>query len=1092
VRAALRDRADAHRRAFRTVAVSLPSPPASWRWHVGLTHKSCARFAGRWLDAELEARLGAAGAEAEGDALAEARASVAETALVLLRDAGPDAAQIAAAVLAAPALARDAAAAERATDALLARLAQENGASDGAKVETDGAERSAAVALGVVAGACHPGDRERRARAAAALRGLCAPSLAGETGNTETSRTKTSPGALPAADPAAAAEALGMFARSLGASVAKDGPGAGAWRTEMLAEQVAFLRRAYRARQDDPSGGFALGLVLAAVAADACARAGTPLDFEMFDFDDETLETLEGLPRRETSLPTGYDSAARALEALTRRLERGVDGTGPGPGADAAAAAAAAGAARAAPTAAAAALAAGAPCDALALRALRAATRGAAHVSSDARERPSRECCDLRVACLASAGALLHVALSAGVAVPRAEAAAAVAAAAAPLAGSGSAEAAEDAATHAAGALGLAAALGGSWCLAGVGVAADAPNAGLGGGLDGGGRRGKEPGGETADAKGALAAPLLWGDAFGAAQARAALRALEAAASAEGTAAAGGGSVALRAREAAAWGLALAADAAVARAGAAVLDAARGPASLSARGSQGSQGSARGLDSARRNQTSVSAAGALADAVLTGYADETRGGTPAEAAALAAARALRVLAPLERLPAGDWPGALRRLARAASALETEGGADALETADELRDACAALAARHAGPGVGGAFLETALGEVSVSSHLSLPPCAVLERLGACVAALPPSRAEEALRRVAAAAAQAQARLPETEAALSAASGDETSVSESRARTRRAPTTRADCDARWTRCARRGAGFCARSTRTRRWPRTFPDARSPESLSPKTFSETASKRARSRRRFSRKQNARTKRETRRCEKKISRPVRGRSAPSPRRRRRSRRLCLARWARRWTSPWRGRARSSTPASLFCRAPPPAPPTTPRPRRRRRLSARVWSRTARSPRRTRRLCRRGRLTKAASTGSARWRTGTKTRSRRTEARSSPRALCWTRRRMARRRSRRRRTLRGRSGDTSRARKRRMPDPTARASPRPPSRPWSVLDASGDGAAAAAAAAAVFEAAAGGSAAAAAAARALRHRVSDEAWERLAWRLE
>ena len=766
VRAALRDRADAHRRAFRTVAVSLPSPPASWRWHVGLTHKSCARFAGRWLDAELEARLGAAGAEAEGDALAEARASVAETALVLLRDAGPDAAQIAAAVLAAPALARDAAAAERATDALLARLAQENGASDGAKVETDGAERSAAVALGVVAGACHPGDRERRARAAAALRGLCAPSLETgmkrETGNAETSRRKTSPGALPAADPAAAAEALGMFARSLGASVAKDGPGAGAWRTEMLAEQVAFLRRAYRARQDDPSGGFALGLVLAAVAADACARAGTPLDFETFDFETlETLETLEGLPRRETSLPTGYDSAARALEALTRRLERGVDGTGPGPGADAAAAAAAAGAARAAPTAAAAALAAGAPCDALALRALRAATRGAAHVSSDARERPSRECCDLRVACLASAGALLHVALSAGVAVPRAEAAAAVAAAAAPLAGSGSAEAAADAATHAAGALGLAAALGGSWCLAGVGVAADAPNAGLGGGLDGGGRRGKEPGGETSDAKGALAAPLLWGDAFGAAQARAALRALEAAASAEGTAAAGGGSVALRAREAAAWGLALAADAAVARAGAASGTAADGTAA--ARGPASAKGSAAS-DSARRN-----AAGALADAVLTGYADETRGGTSAEAAALAAARALRVLAPLERLPAGDWPGALRRLARAAAALETEGGADALETAGELRDACAALAARHAGPGVGGAFLETALGEVS--SHLSLPPCAVLERLGACVAALPPSRAEEALRRVAAAAAQAQARLPETEAALSAASGD---------------------------------------------------------------------------------------------------------------------------------------------------------------------------------------------------------------------------------------------------------------------------------------------------------------------------------
>jgi hypothetical protein len=53
--------------------------------------------------------------------------------------------------------------------------------------------------------------------------------------------------------------------------------------------------------------------------------------------------------------------------------------------------------------------------------------------------------------------------------------------------------------------------------------------------------------------------------------------------------------------------------------------------------------------------------------------------------------------------------------------------------------------------------------------------------------------------------------------------------------------------------------------------------------------------------------------------------------------------------------------------------------------------------------------------------------------------------------------------------------------------------LDASGDAVAASAAAAAVFEAAAdGGCGATAAAARALRHRVSDESWERLAYRLE
>jgi hypothetical protein len=53
--------------------------------------------------------------------------------------------------------------------------------------------------------------------------------------------------------------------------------------------------------------------------------------------------------------------------------------------------------------------------------------------------------------------------------------------------------------------------------------------------------------------------------------------------------------------------------------------------------------------------------------------------------------------------------------------------------------------------------------------------------------------------------------------------------------------------------------------------------------------------------------------------------------------------------------------------------------------------------------------------------------------------------------------------------------------------------LDASGDAVTASAAAAAVFEAAADGKCGAtAAAARALRHRVSDESWERLAYRLE
>jgi len=819
-REALRDRADAHRRAFRTVAVSLPSPPTSWRWHVGLLHKSCARFARRWLDAELDARLGAAGAEDERNALAEARASVAETATELLNDAGttPDAAQIAAAVLAAPALVSgDAATAERATDALLKRL---TGSS--ARGETDGAERSVAVALGVVAGACHPGDRERRARAAAALRGLCASRASFDTsvrsdgtgdGDTKPETLgRSEPKRSPAAEPAAAAEALGMLARSLGASVAADGPGAGAWRLEMLAETVAFLRGAYVAfLSSDATGGFALGFVLAAVAADACARAGVSLGDESsvasrsFPFDERDDET--SARRREEERveknsfangdPTGYDSVSNALEALAVLLERGVDG------ADADAAVGASAAARAAPTAAAAALAAGAPCDALVLRALRAATRGAAlgddenenenengnengNENEDERnERRSRATFgsrdrDLRVACLASSGALLHVALSAGVGVPRADAAAAIAAAAAPLTapGSGSKPGSldEDAATHASGALGLAAALGGSWCLAGVGVAADAPNAGLAFLEKGQRKRGKED--KDASTSSKLFAPLLWGDEFGAAQARVALKTLEAAASAEGTAAAGGGSVALRARETAAWGLALAADAAVARAGAAAFGAGT---AAEPYGQRVSGGSGAGTAGNAKNETRdkglsagshhASAVGALADAILTEPflldAEPTDAQTPkrrvsAEACALAAARAMRVLAPLERLPAGDWPGALRRLKRRAAALEENGGETNLESADELRDACAAFAARHAGPGVGGAFLETALGDVS--SCFSLPPNAVLERLGDCVAALPPSRAEEALARVAAAAAQAQARLPEMERA----------------------------------------------------------------------------------------------------------------------------------------------------------------------------------------------------------------------------------------------------------------------------------------------------------------------------------------
>ena len=68
--------------------------------------------------------------------------------------------------------------------------------------------------------------------------------------------------------------------------------------------------------------------------------------------------------------------------------------------------------------------------------------------------------------------------------------------------------------------LGLAAALGGSWCLAGVGVSESAPNAGLAARNERSARRGGE--GESDER---VLAPLLWGDVAGAAQARAAARA---------------------------------------------------------------------------------------------------------------------------------------------------------------------------------------------------------------------------------------------------------------------------------------------------------------------------------------------------------------------------------------------------------------------------------------------------------------------------------------------------------------------------------------------------------------------------------------
>ena len=234
-RARLRRRADAHRRAFRACASdpSMASPPPGWWWHASLSLRSWSRFARRWVDAERDAREDAAGAEARGAALDEARASVADDLLAALRDAPtPDAAQCAALALASPAVLRGflggaafgagggssaASASIASSSASIAASATDAIASTFARGGFDGAERGACLALGVVAGV----PRGRRERRAAAMETLASRAFSRD--------------AIGDAAAGAAAEGLGLLARSLGIAVAADGPGAGAWRAEMPA-----------------------------------------------------------------------------------------------------------------------------------------------------------------------------------------------------------------------------------------------------------------------------------------------------------------------------------------------------------------------------------------------------------------------------------------------------------------------------------------------------------------------------------------------------------------------------------------------------------------------------------------------------------------------------------------------------------------------------------------------------------------------------------------------------------------------------------------------------------------------------------------
>ena len=389
-----------------------------------------------------------------------------------------------------------------------------------------------------------------------------------------------------------------------------------------------------------------------------------------------------------------------------------------------------AGAAAAAPTAAALALASNAPVDRHVTDTLRLIV---SLVATPGKQSP------VWLNSLASCGALLDVALAAGCSTDRRLATQTIDALTDVMlntSGGHAPPSPHGETAHTAAALGLAACVGGSWILPTVDTII--ANYGLSGA---GGSRTKDASIEH------LSAPLVWGGEEGGRLAKRALSALEAASSAEGTAAAaatgGKGAVGIRAREVTAWGLAVAADRCAARASAWATSSASAPASAS---------SLKGPSTGTGSNGVGGAIGALVTAATGG-----------DTSSIAATRALLTLSTLDRLPAGDWPGALRRLTR-------RGDVD-------LVDACVALAVAQPGPSVGGGLLESLLGEQPTDAEafdefgmaevtqmdpiIKPPPPRVLASLGECVAALPRAAAAAALRRCAASVASAVSALGET-------------------------------------------------------------------------------------------------------------------------------------------------------------------------------------------------------------------------------------------------------------------------------------------------------------------------------------------
>ena len=586
----------------------------------------------------------------------------------------------------------------------------------------------------------------------------------------------------------AAAEGLGLLARSLGIAVAADGPGAGAWRAEMLRDAASRFDRlradaaaAERASAASFAVGAATGATFAAMGSDAARSAsegGHPRGDAVAALLAEFVRDLE----RGAAVVVAVATSEHASAEDARKKQTLVAATA---------------AAAALPTALAAALAADLPVDDDARRAIRVAAKVAAaggehpEVASESGVAPGLEDSDvsvstsdatrslssaaatLRAACCASVGALLDASLSAGVSVLRVLAESATAACASPLTTE------RDAARLARRRRRWASPP--PWADRGVSPACAGRGTrkwGFARGLSGpGGARGRAAGEDEA-----FSTPLLWGGVEGEKSARAAVRALEATASVEGSAAAAAAArgIPLRARETAAWGLALVVDCAVARAGGSA-------GSVSGTSSAAVTKSGSGTNSGASASSLGGAIGVLAETVL---AAPPEGSSP-----MAPARALSLLARLDRLPAGDWPGALRRWTRASKAIsgddegegegdEDEGDDAAAAAAASIRAACVDFAVAHPGPSAGASLLETLLGAGGGSDAVfdpdpdpdrdpdataratALPPAAVCARLDACVAALPPSAASAALRRVVAAASETTRRMNDASASAS--------------------------------------------------------------------------------------------------------------------------------------------------------------------------------------------------------------------------------------------------------------------------------------------------------------------------------------